>query len=85
MSYSPPVVEILPTVKRWLMALTFTPRPTRELAYTSANEAAPDLKPTVPELAMLLPITSRFCEAAFRPLNPCPNPMSLSRSSQKLR
>jgi hypothetical protein len=29
----------------------------------------------VPELAMLLPMTSRFCAAAFKPLNPCPKPM----------
>ncbi|MNT62485.1 hypothetical protein D3C72_2002100 [compost metagenome] len=75
MSYSPPPPLTVPTVKRWLMAATFTPRPTRELAYTSANDVVDDLKPTVPELAMLLPMTSRFCAAAFKPLNPCPKPM----------
>jgi hypothetical protein len=70
-----PVDETVPVVKRWLIDATCTPKPTRELAYTSANVAEPALKPTVPEFAMLLPMTSRFCAAAFKPLRPCPKPM----------
>src|SRR5688572_24883156 len=42
----------------------------REPAYTSWKVAAADLKPMVPELAMLLPMTSRFAAATFRPLMP---------------
>src|SRR5690625_6728769 len=71
-----PVVLTLPTAKRWLTLATCTPRPTRELAYTSAKVAEAALKPTVPELAMLLPIMSSDCEAALSPLKPCPKPMS---------
>src|SRR5690606_32407309 len=70
-----PVPATVPMVKRWLTRDTWVPRPTRELAYTSANEAEDDLKPTVPELAILLPMMSRSCAAAFRPLSPCPKPM----------
>src|SRR5471030_51203 len=50
------------------MAATLTPIPTCEPANMSANEAEPDLKPDVAELSMLLPITSRLVDAAFRPL-----------------
>ncbi len=41
------------------------------LATMLANSVREALKPTVPELAMLWPITSRFLLAAFRPESPC--------------
>jgi hypothetical protein len=41
----------------------------------SAKETVADLKPTVAELAMLLPITSRLLDAAFKPLTACENAM----------
>ncbi|MNR40706.1 hypothetical protein D3C85_1590230 [compost metagenome] len=45
------------------------------LATISAKSVREDLKPVVPELAMLLPMTSRFLLAALRPERPCWNPM----------
>jgi hypothetical protein len=52
------VLVIVPIAKFWLMAATWVPSPTREFAYTSAKDAEDDLKPTVAELAILLPMTS---------------------------
>ena len=40
----------------------------------SANATVLDLKPAVAELEMLLPITSRLLEAAFKPLTACESP-----------
>ena len=42
-------------------------RPSAEVAYTSANWVRAILKPVVPALAMLLPVTDRSRVAAFKP------------------
>jgi hypothetical protein len=64
------LVCVTPCVKFCVTPATEAPRPTREPAYTSWKVAAADLKPTVLELAMLLPMTSRLAAATPSPLMP---------------
>ena len=70
------VVSTLPAVNCWATLVSRTPLPTwLELRLgpaalnSSANCAREPLKPVVPVLAMLLAVTSRSFEAAFRPLS----------------
>ena len=73
-----PVMFRLPWVNCWATLAVSTPMPALEPpadpmaeATISANSAREALNPTVLELAMLWPITSRFLLAAFRPERPC--------------
>ena len=68
----------LPCVKLGRIAPTLAPMPTlveplpdRELANTSLNWMLDPLNPTVLELEMLLPMTSKYFVAASSPLKPC--------------
>jgi len=71
------VTVMLPWVNCWLIAAIWVPMPTwvlpppSDAAKTSAKAVVADLKPTVPELAMLLPTESSALADALSPLNPC--------------
>ena len=66
------VITPLPTALR--------PVPSIEAAYRSANSVREDLKPVVPTLAMLLPVTFRSVLAAFKPLRAVLKDMVSSRA-----
>jgi len=73
-----PVIVRLPWVNCCETAPTSTPMPAlvppaepMAEATISANSAREALNPTVLELAMLCPMTSRFLLAAFKPERPC--------------
>src|SRR6195952_1587371 len=75
-----PVGVMLPWLNCCATAATCTPMPACVLfeaepviaaAYMSANSARDDFSPYVLELATLLPITSRFFDAALKPDRPC--------------
>src|SRR5450759_4237683 len=79
-----PVGVMLPWVNCCDTVATCTPMPAWMLAeadpviaaaYMSANSTRDDFSPKVLELATLLPITSRFFDAAVKPDKPCWKPM----------